>query len=176
MTFRFSDILVFVAFILGLVLGGGAVNSHWQKKWDAHVAADQAAVNEAVARAVATEKKQAKADVAAAVSEAKAQERIIVRTRTIIERIPDHVSNDSHCITYGLVRVLDAAALGVDPADLELPPGKSDDACAPVEATTLAGSVVDNYGTARQNAQQLDALIADSRARIDLFNQGATTP
>lgn len=168
-------IWAFVCFLMVAIggWGGYSIADHrWQAKWDKHVAADRAAVNAAVAQAVAKERAQAKADLDAAVEEAAAQEKIVTRTRTIIKEIPRYVQDSSHCITYGLVRVLDAAASGADPADLELPAGQSDDACAPVTNSALAASVAENYGIARQNAQQLDALIDDTRERVDRFNQG----
>lgn len=67
------------------------------------------------------------------------------------------------CITYGLVRVLDAAVLGSVAERLRLPSGQSDDSCAPITAVDLAESVASNYGTARLNAQQLDGLIRSER-------------
>lgn len=170
-------VLLVGLFFAGLWTGIKAEDAHWQAKWDKHVAADKVAVDAAVASAVAKEREQAKSDLDAAVAEAKAQEKIVTRTQFIIKEVPRYVTasqDRSTCVTYGLVRVLDAAALGTDPADLELPAGQSDDACAPVKASDLAASVAENYGTARQNAQQLDALIEDTRSRIDRFNQGAT--
>lgn len=96
----------------------------------------------------------------AAVAEAKVQQQIVVQTLTLTREVTRYVKDTSTCVTFGLVRVLDAAALGVDPADLPLPAGQSDDACAPVTASALAGSVATNYGTARQNAEQLNRLEA----------------
>lgn len=103
----------------------------------------------------------------AAVAEASAQERIVYRTNETIKEVPRYVTvvQDRACIGYGLVRVLDAAAQGLSPESLQLPAGQSDDACSPVAPSALAMSVAGNYGIARQNAQQLDALSADIRAR-----------
>lgn len=172
-------LLLLAAFAAACVaLGAGVSNHLWQAKWDKHIAADERVVREAVAKAVAKERAQAKSDLDAAVKEAQAQEKIVTRTQTIIKEVPRYVTASQDrgtCVTYGLVRVLDAAALGADPADLELPAGQSDDACAPVKASALAASVAENYGTARQNAQQLDALIEDTRSRIDRFNEGVTS-
>lgn len=168
-----------VALTSGMWLGSSHTDHRWQKKWDAHVAADKAAVDAVVAQAVAKEKEQARRDTAAAVAQAQAQEKINRRTAAIVKRIPVYVTpkqDTSGCVTYGLVRVLDAAALGADPADLELPAGKSDDACAPVSWADLAASVVDNYGTGHQNAAQLDALIEDVQDRVSLFNSKKEIP
>lgn len=95
----------------------------------------------------------------AAVGEATAQQQIVTQTLTTANEVTHYVKDTSTCITWGLVRVLDAAATGVGPADLPLPAGQSDDACAPIGAAALAGSVVRNYGAARQNAEQLNRLI-----------------
>lgn len=170
---------MFAALAVGLVVGSTVTDAHWQKKWNAHVAADAAVVKAAEDHVAAAEKVQAARDTTAAVTQAQVQERIVYRTTTIIKRIPDHVTpaqDASGCVTYGLVRVLDAAALGADPGDLELPAGKSDDACAPVKASALAASIVENYGVGQQNAEQLNALIADTRARTDLFNSTKEIP
>lgn len=96
----------------------------------------------------------------AAVAEARAQQKIVVRNVTIQKEITKYVSDTAHCVTYGLVRVLNAAVLGVDPADPALATGQPDDACAPVTASALAESVVANYGAALANAEQLNALEA----------------
>lgn len=71
------------------------------------------------------------------------------------------------CVTYGLVRQLDAAALGVDPDTLALPAGTTDDACAPVENADLASVVGDNYATYRAVAQELSDLQANVTAKVD---------
>lgn len=184
-----TQILIVAAFIAGLVLGGWAGHSAtqkaWQVKWDAHVAADakeaaarKDAYDKAVADAVAKEKAQAEANTKAAVAEAEAQQKIVVRTQTTVKEVPTYVPTEVDqrtCVTYGLVRVLDAAASGRSPADLELPAGQSDDACAPVTASALAANVASNYGVALQNAQQLDALIEQQQSMVDRFNQGDPT-
>lgn len=71
------------------------------------------------------------------------------------------------CVTYGLVRQLDAAALGVDPDTLALPAGATDDACAPIENADLASVVGDNYATYRRVAQELSDLQANVTAKVD---------
>lgn len=163
--------------ILGLVLGvtaGASVDHHFmQGKLDREVnkaVAIQAAVN---AKAVVQQKAQSDLALKSAVTEASAQERIVTQTRTVIKEVPTYVTpaQDARgCVTYGLVRVLDAASQGVGPADLGLPAGQSDDACSPLKASDLAAGVAENFGIARQNAQQLDGLIADVRARVEAAN------
>lgn len=92
------------------------------------------------------------------VAEADGQERIVTKFRNIIEEVPIYVQDTSACITYGLIRLLDAAALGADPKDLLLPASEYNENCAPVKATDLAKSVVRNYEAAHANAQQLTSL------------------
>lgn len=74
------------------------------------------------------------------------------------------------CIPYGLVRLHDAAAIGVDPDTLPLPSGVSDDACSPVAVTALAEAIADNYAAARANAAQLNDLIGNVRGKVDVTN------
>lgn len=87
-----------------------------------------------------------------------------ITTRTIInlKEVTRYVHETKivGCITYGFVRVLDAQVHGVSPADLPLPAGLTDDACAPVDAVALANSIVANYGAAKANAEQLNSLAA----------------
>lgn len=84
-----------------------------------------------------------------------------------LARIPNHVTvikGPGNCITYGLLRVLDAAVYGSDPASLNLPAGKSDGSCSGVDAPTLARIVVGNYGKYKLTAQQLTELQAYVRS------------
>lgn len=83
---------------------------------------------------------------------------IVMQTQRIIREIPRYVQDTSTCVTVGLIRVLDAAALGVDPADLALAPGEFNETCAGIGSHALATSVVGNYGIARENAAQLTGL------------------
>lgn len=94
------------------------------------------------------------------VKEGEGQIKIVEKFRTIEKEIPIYVQDTSACLTYGLIRVLDAAALGADPKDLILPTGEYNDTCAPVKATDLANNVVANYKSATQNAEQLGTLQA----------------
>jgi len=91
-----------------------------------------------------------------AVAEAKAQQQITTNTITITKEIPVHVPSTTACIPVGLVRLLDAAATGVNPGDVA--PGQPDDACAPVSWRSLAADLADDYGAANANAEQLNAL------------------
>lgn len=120
-----------------------------------------------------TERKVASITTASALKEAKAQSVIHEKARIIHEKVYIHVKDHLPpvgCITFGFLRSLDAAGLGVDPAGVELPPGQSDDACAPLSAADYAAAIGDRFSDARANAEQLDALEADVKARIDAEN------
>jgi len=103
----------------------------------------------------------------------------IASTAAVIkQKVSSHVHNPAPaaprvvgCVTYGLVRLHDAAALGVDPDTLPLPSGATDDACSPVADTALAAAFADNYAAARANAAQLNDLIANVKGKVD-----STTP
>lgn len=102
-------------------------------------------------------------------NEVAAQAKIVVRYRTIVKEVPTYVTvqQDARgCVSWGLVRLLDAAALGVDPSTLDLPSDVTDDTCTTLKASDLAASVAGNYGVAAANAEQLDALEADIKARV----------
>ena len=95
-----------------------------------------------------------------AVDEAKAQQQIATKTEIVVKEVPKYVPVASKCaVTIGFLRVLDAAVHGVDPANLPLPAGKSDESCADLDARALAVAVVRNYRDVCQaNAQQLTSL------------------
>ncbi len=180
----------FILFAAGSLSGGFLTHAVDQNRYDAlvisHAKADAKAAEAsrkaqeaAVAAARATERATAVLAQESALRAAAADQKIVYRTNTIIKEVPTHVTAQTDarvCVPVGLVRLLDAAALGVDPADLVLPAGQSDDTCSSVRASDLARSVVGNYGIARQNAEQLDQLIADIRERMKLVNEGSEEP
>jgi hypothetical protein len=148
-----------------LAFGGGAFAAH---RWDAGaIEALKLAQAKADATTLATRlavvEAQDRVSLAAALNEARAQQKLADEKTLIPHEVRIHVSkaiDRSTCVSYGLVRVLDAAALGADPAALALPAGQSDGACAPVAASALATAVAENYVSASQNAEQLNALEA----------------
>lgn len=107
----------------------------------------------------------AKADASVLKADTVAQTRIATVTRIIHERIPTYVTARTPCIPWSVVRVHDAATLGVDPSTLSLPAGQSPDACSDVSPAAFMAGIADNYAAARANAQQLNDLIADASAR-----------
>lgn len=92
---------------------------------------------------------------------------IKAKVRTHVHEPPPTAPRVVGCVTYGLVRQLDAAALGVDPDALPLPSGVTDETCAPVENADLAASVGDNYATYRSVAAQLNDLIVNVKGKVD---------
>lgn len=107
----------------------------------------------------------AKADASTAKTDTAAQTKIVTVNRVIHERIPTYVSVRTPCIPWSVVRVHDAAALGVDPSTLPLPAGAVADACSDVSPSAFLAGLADNYAAARANAQQLNDLIADASGR-----------
>ena len=89
---------------------------------------------------------------------AKANEKIVTVYRTIEKEVSIYVKDDSTCITYGLVRVHDAGAYGIGTGSLDLPPGVTDETCAPVGWRTLAATFTGNYEASTLNAAQLTGL------------------
>jgi len=110
-----------------------------------------------------------------AVDEATAQQKIVVETQTVEKEVTKYVPDTTHCITYGVLRVLDGSASGVDPDSLSEPSGQPNDACAGVTPATLVVLIADNYATARANAKQLTDLQAFIRA-ITAESQKDKTP
>lgn len=153
--------LIGYALLAAAVLGGLAYVKH---EWDAGQRA-RVQVHAAQAANVRITRTVAASDHAAATAEASAQTRIVVRTRTLTERIPVYVPVSSPCIPWGVVRVHDAAVLHVDPGSLQPPAGQPDDACSDVEPRAFVGAVVANYGIADANAEQLNALEASIQER-----------
>lgn len=95
----------------------------------------------------------------AAVTRAKSQARIETKTITLTKEIPVYVTaaqDRSTCITYGILRVYNDAVGQADA--IPVPAGKSYDACSPVKASDLARGIAENFGTANDNADQLNKL------------------
>ena len=98
------------------------------------------------------------------------QGEIAAKTKTITMEITHYVprpgpSVSVPCISNGMLRVHDAAVLGVDPSTILPPAASPDAACSTVAAADFMATVTINYGAARANAEQLTALQADIKAR-----------
>lgn len=92
---------------------------------------------------------------------ANAHERIQIRTVETVRKVPVYVTAKTDAafpLPCGFVRVHDASALGVDPADIPNPAGKSDGDSCEVKASEAAGIIAENYGAADQWREQLIGL------------------
>lgn len=123
-------------------------------------ASDAAAQTKAVQAASLALQKQDKAVLDAAVAEARSQQQIVTKTVTLIKEIPVHVTDTSECgtPTFGLIRLLQSAALGTDTTGIAPSPGQPDGACSGLSWRSFATDLADDYGNARANAEQLNAL------------------
>lgn len=136
-----------------------------QAKLDQLIAADDKAALEAQTKIAQLTRQQTDLANAASQHDVEVQTRIVNHTITLTKEIPHYVSlAPTPCISYGLVRVLDAAVLQADPDALPLPAGATDDTCSPITAADLAQSVVSNYAAAQANAQQLNDLETSIRS------------
>jgi hypothetical protein len=101
----------------------------------------------------------------AGVAEAKAQETIRYVTRDAKEKVQTYVppAADAACtVPLGFVRLHDASARGVSPVPLA--PGESYDAPSGLKLSAVVTTIIDNYGAAQANSEQLSALQAWVRA------------
>lgn len=126
--------------------------------------ADAQAQAAAVSAATAIKSKQDATVLADAVSAADSRVRIVTQAATITKEIPVYVTKTLPCVTFGFVRVLNAAAAGVDPAGVAVAPGEPNGACSPVSWDQVAADIADDYGTGLQNADQMNRLEADVTA------------
>ncbi len=158
------------ALILAIAMGGAAITSGvvTHKVDNSRYVALELKYAQAEATAVAAAQAEQKRldDIAtqAAQREAANQSRLAAKAQAALTEVQQHVKVVTiKCIPLGLVRVLDAAALGVTAASLPHATGNSDVTCAKVDTVALARSIVANYFTANANAEQLNALIANLR-------------
>lgn len=128
-----------------------------QKKAQSHEAAIDAAANAALASALS------KLNVKIAADYGERQTRAIYLTRTIVERIPDHVTSETdrrYPLPCGLVRMHDAAFLGADPAALAAAGCEADGKPAPATASAFSKNDAEWAGYCHQVEAQRDALKA----------------
>lgn len=119
----------------------------------------------AQARTVKLVAEQGQITKAASAQETAVQTVIRTRTITLTREVPTYVSSlsDADCtVPVGFVRLHDASAAGL-PAVPESA-GKPNDAPSGVKLSTVAETVVGNYGAANANAAQLEGLQAWVRA------------
>ncbi len=140
--------LIGYGLLAAAVLGGLA---WFQHEWHAGQVA-RGTVRVAHAADVRITRAVAASDRAAISAEAAEQTRIIVRTRTLQQKVNVYVPVSSPCVPWGVVRLHDAAVLHVDPGSLQPPAGQPDDACSDVAPRAFVDTVIANYGTADANA------------------------
>lgn len=101
---------------------------------------------------------------------------IIRRTQTIQKEIPIYVQDDATCITWGLVRVHNAAAAGADPNTLDIAAGQSNETCAGIGWHQLTETIVGNYGKYHEVSDQLTHLQDWVDAQISIQNSSPQVP
>lgn len=148
--------------LIGLVgFAGWAVHEHRRAntEHDAKVLAQ-----DALKTADERLKRMAQADRITADVGAKAEKiRTEIRyvTQVQIREVPKYVTAETdqrYPLPWGLVRLHDAAALGLDPSALPNPAGQSDDAPSDVAASRGAIVIAENYGQCREDAARFAAL------------------
>lgn len=163
------------AMAAAVAFAGGFGSSWWLR--------DQMAASDRLVAAQAAAKERDKiaarvktADAITADVGAKAETRAVEirwRTRATIKEVPVYVTAETDrrfAVPVGLVRLHDAAAAGVDPATLPDPAGRPDDAPSGVAASAFGATVVDNYGTCREQLEkfaQLQSWIEQQRVAWD---------
>jgi len=148
--YRWLALVLLAAALIGFGWIKGA--SHVQARWDAASAAQQQA--------------QAQVQIQQAEATVQVVTRYVDRVRvirekgdTIFKEVPVYVpaQADAACtINRGFVRLHDAAAAG----ELPEPARDADAASAGIALSAAAGTVVANYQTCHENAEQLRALQA----------------
>lgn len=86
------------------------------------------------------------------------QENIRIVTKTIIKEVPVLVTPETDNrfpVPVGVVRVLDAAALGTSVASIPVPTGKTDGDASDVKASEVASNGASNYGSCNATRVQL---------------------
>lgn len=149
---------------IGAVAFGLGFSGAWKvQDWraDAALAKQEAALLDQATKALKTQRDQDAVTAAvgqkAAIAAVKAQ----TITKTIVKKVPVYVTakSDSQClIPGGFVRLHDAAANGTDLPDPTGPTGQPDDTASGIALSTVAGTVVQNYGTYSELAAQHRAL------------------
>jgi len=160
------------AAMLAVGFGSGWTVRDWKAGADGEAAANDRV--KVVERIVYRERAQADVTSRIETQAAEAQVRIRTVTQTLIREVPVYVTPDAddRCIVpVGFVRLHDAAAAG---RPVPEPSGLADDAPSGLALSAAAVGIVDNYGDAHANAQQLIALQAWVREQQRLANSPET--
>lgn len=119
--------------------------------------AETAAANKARKDQIALDKGIAAAADKATVQVAKARTITLTITKEVPTYVPVEVDR-TFPVPCGLVRLHDAAAIGVDPETLSNPAGLADDAACTLKASDLASVIVENYGIDHEKDAQIIGL------------------
>ena len=148
--YRLLALIALAVALLGFGWVKGA--AHVQAQWDA-------AIQQQSLQVAARRQKQAEATVKVVTQYVDRVRVVREKGDTLIKEVPVYVpvEADTACTIHrGFVRLHDAAAAG----ELPGPAGDTDAAAAGVTLSAVAGTVVDNYQTCHENAEQLRALQA----------------
>ena len=148
--YRLLTLIALAAALVGFGWVKGA--EHVQAQWDA-------AIQQQSLQVAALRQKQAEATVKVVTQYVDRVRVVREKGDTLIKEVPVYVpvEADTACTIHrGFVRLHDAAAAG----ELPGPAGDTDAAAAGVALSAVAGTVVDNYQTCHENAEQLRALQA----------------
>jgi hypothetical protein len=109
-------------------------------------------------RARAIEAAQAAITAQAATHDAAAQAAIVVRYRTLIQKVPTYVTpqiDARYPLPWSFVRLLDGGAAGLDVPSAADGPGQADDAPSDVTASQASTVILGDFRSADANAQTL---------------------
>lgn len=154
--FKLYAFLATVVVLLGLGFYGGY-------RWEVSVVDDlklkyEEASTKAISEALNKQNLENQKAVQAAQQESVKQKQIADKTKSQLNNVEKFVKNYK-CITYGLLKTLNTAAISTYVA-LPLPANKTDFDCAPIDTVLLSKNIITNYGIANANSQQLNSLIA----------------
>lgn len=144
--------------IFGLI-GGTAYITHRvdNSKYEALELQYSQAVAKAQQEELTREQAIDKAKDQAALEATQAQQVIINSTKDQLNALKKYTN--SHCITNGIVSVLNSSALGDQSKSVSNASGQSLNTCSTIASARVYEWIVRNNGIARQNAKQLDELI-----------------
>ena len=170
------------AAVFALVLFGAGTYTGWELgtiRYNDLVASDARLEAANVKAAAATQSALDQNAIAAANADAAQARLTAARTQATVKVVHDYVTkiqDARNCVTYGLVRVYDAAAIGVDPGVLNLPAGVTNDTCSTdVVSSALADGIVRNFGRYRIVAGHFNQLIADDAKNDAALKAAGTT-
>jgi hypothetical protein len=103
-------------------------------------------------------------------------ERIRVVTRTIIQKVPVHVTPEidrRYPVPFAFVRVWNASASGRPVSEIALPPGKSDSDPSPTPISAVAAAAAANNGEQLACIEQVKGLVSAWEAARITINKPA---